>query len=129
MPHFSQRSLSRLRTCDPRLQALFEDVVVWFDCSILCGHRGEEAQNAAFESGASEKRWPDGEHNSYPSKAVDAMPYPINWSDRERMSFFAGVVVGMARARGLTLRWGGDWDQDTQLADNVFDDLVHFELE
>jgi len=26
------------------------------------------------------------------------------------------------------LRWGGDWDRDTQVDDNNFDDLVHFEL-
>jgi peptidoglycan L-alanyl-D-glutamate endopeptidase CwlK len=26
------------------------------------------------------------------------------------------------------LRWGGDWDMDTKVSDNDFDDLVHFEL-
>jgi len=29
---------------------------------------------------------------------------------------------------GLKIRWGGDWDMDTQTKDNKFDDLVHFEL-
>jgi hypothetical protein len=28
----------------------------------------------------------------------------------------------------LKLRWGGDWDMDTEVKDNKFDDLVHFEL-
>ena len=28
----------------------------------------------------------------------------------------------------LKIRWGGDWDMDTQTKDNKFDDLVHFEL-
>jgi len=29
---------------------------------------------------------------------------------------------------GMKIRWGGDWDMDTQTKDNKFDDLVHFEL-
>ena len=29
---------------------------------------------------------------------------------------------------GIDLIWGGDWDGDTDLKDNAFDDLVHFEL-
>ena len=28
----------------------------------------------------------------------------------------------------IKLRWGGDWDRDTQVKDNSFDDLLHFEL-
>ena len=30
--------------------------------------------------------------------------------------------------KGIPLRWGGDWDVDTELKDNDFDDLPHFEL-
>jgi len=29
---------------------------------------------------------------------------------------------------GVDLRWGGDWDGDTEVRDNGFDDLVHFEI-
>ena len=104
-------------------------MVVWFDCSILEGHRGEVAQNAAFDDEKSTLRWPNGNHNSYPSKAVDVAPYPIEWGDRERMTLFAGFVLGIARAKGIPLRWGGDWDRDTEVADNDFDDLVHFEID
>ena len=129
MAKFGRRSASRLRTCDPRLVEILEAVVVWFDCSIIEGHRGEVAQNAAFDRGASKIRWPDGNHNEYPSKAVDVAPYPIVWGDRERMTLFAGFVLGFARAKGITLRWGGDWDRDTEVVDNTFDDLVHFEID
>ena len=128
MPRFSRRSRSQLQTCDPRLRSLFEEAVRHFDCSILKGHRGEEAQNAAFDRGDSQLRWPDGNHNSYPSLAVDVAPYPINWEDRERFTLFAGFVLGLAAARGIPLRWGGDWDSDWQVRDNNFDDLVHFEI-
>jgi peptidoglycan L-alanyl-D-glutamate endopeptidase CwlK len=36
--------------------------------------------------------------------------------------------LGVASQMGLKIRWGGDWDMDTQTKDNKFDDLVHFEL-
>ena len=79
-------------------------------------------------------RWPQGKHNSMPSQAVDVAPYPINWHDRERFHYFAGYVMGVAerlRQEGKIrsyLRWGGDWSMDTQVKDNRFDDLVHFEI-
>jgi len=37
------------------------------------------------------------------------------------------VELTLARM-GVDLRWGGDWDSDTEVRDNSFDDLVHFEI-
>lgn len=128
MPEFSVRSQKRLSTCHPDLQRVFREVVRIFDCTILCGHRGEQEQNDKFHQGLSKVRWPDSRHNNDPSTAVDAVPYPIDWEDRERMTYFAGLVLGVAHGMGVTLRWGGDWDRDTEVADNRFDDLPHFEL-
>lgn len=129
MPKFSEKSLTKLATCDERLQSVFNEVVKYFDCTVLEGHRGEEAQNRAYAEGKSKLRWPNGNHNSVPSKAVDVIPYPVDWSDRERMTLFAGFVLGTARQMGIKLRWGGDWDNNTQVKDNSFDDLVHFQVE
>lgn len=128
MPEFSQNSLNKLRTCDDRLLALFTEVVKHFDCTIIVGHRGKEDQNRAFAEGKSKLRWPDGNHNKLPSEAVDVAPYPVDWEDRERMHLFAGVVKGLAISMDIPIRWGGDWDGDTQVNDNEFDDLVHFEI-
>jgi len=128
MPQFSARSLSRLDTCEQDLQDVFEEVIKHFDCTILCGHRGEEEQNKAFVLRRTKVQFPNSKHNSIPSKAVDAVPYPINWNDRERMTYFAGFVKGVAASKGIKIRWGGDWDQDTEVMDNGFDDLPHFEL-
>ena len=36
--------------------------------------------------------------------------------------------MGIASQMGIDIIWGGDWDGDTDLKDNAFDDLVHFEL-
>lgn len=128
MPSFSVRSNFILNTCDPHLQTLFREVVKTFDCIITCGHRGENDQNELLRRGLSKLAWPNGKHNIIPSKAVDAYPYPINWQDRERMTYFAGFVMGKAQTLGYNLRWGGDWNKDWQVRDNVFDDLGHFEL-
>ena len=63
-----------------------------------------------------------------PSLAVDVAAYPIAWDDRARQTLFAGYVLATAKAMGVDLRWGGDWNRDTEVRDNGFDDLVHFEI-
>ena len=128
MPHFGRTSKKRLKTCDEDLIFLFKEVVKYFDCSVLEGHRGKRLQNKYFKEGKSKLKFPDGNHNKKPSKAIDVAPYPIDWDDRERMTYFAGFVKGMASALGIPIRWGGDWNSDTQVKDNNFDDLPHFEL-
>ncbi|HSH41651.1 MAG TPA: hypothetical protein VK973_05940 [Arenicellales bacterium] len=129
MPRFSRTSMSRLETCDERLQALFARVIEGWDCTILEGHRDKTAQNAAFEEGNSKLRWPDGKHNRLPSIAVDVAPYPIDWGNTKRFYAFAGYVIGIAEEMDIPIRWGGDWDGDRDLDDQSFNDLVHFEID
>lgn len=128
MPQFYKQSLNNLSSCDDRLFKLFTEVVKHFDCSVLCGHRNEYDQNKAYNDGNSQLQWPDSKHNLYPSKAVDVSPYPINWKDTHRFYLFGGFVLGLAKSMNINIRWGGDWNQDTQIKDNSFNDLVHFEL-
>lgn len=128
MPKFSARSKRRLATADPRLQQVFNQVVKWYDCTILCGHRGKQDQNEAFNKGRSKKKWPQSKHNQEPSIAVDVAPYPIDWSNHDRFYLFAGFVLGVATQLGVPLRLGADWDGDGDPTDQRFLDLVHFEL-
>ena len=128
MPKFGKRSRSRLSTCDSRLQNLFNEIIKYFDCSILEGHRGEKEQNEAYAKGNSKLRYPDGKHNKIPSIAVDVVPYPIDWNDRERFHYMGGMARGIGHVLGIDIRWGGDWDSDGEIKDNSFDDLVHIEL-
>jgi len=132
MPFFSASSRAALSTADPRLVRVFLDVIRRVDCKILEGHRGREAQEAAFTAGASKLHYPHGKHNATPSRAVDAAPYPIDWSSTprnfERFALFAGFVMGVAFDQGVRLRWGGDWDGDWDTTDEKFRDMVHFEL-
>ena len=128
MPAFGKASQEKLATCDPRLQKVFNEVIKHFDCTVIEGHRGEAAQNKAFAEGKSKLKYPQGKHNKTPSLAADVLPNPIDWNDTNRMRYFAGFVVGIAATMGIKLRWGGDWNQNTELKDNSFNDLPHFEL-
>lgn len=139
MPSYSPASLDQLETCDPRLVKIFMKVILKRNCQILKGHRGQEEQHQAFLSGKSKLDWPNGNHNSLPSRAVDAAPYPVEFPkptdspqvQRKKLMqfcYFAGYVMAVAEEMGYKLRWGGDWDGDNDLKDNNFDDLVHFEL-
>ena len=128
MPNFGKKSRDQLATCDNRLQMVFNEVIKSVDCSILEGHREKERQNQLFDEGKTKVLYPNGRHNDYPSNAVDVVPYPVDWEDRERMTLFAGFVLGVANQMGINLRWGGDWDQDFEVQDNKFDDFPHFEL-
>ena len=135
MPRYSRLSQERLDTCHTAVRQVFNEVIKVFDCSILCGHRGEEEQNLVFSNGDSRCEWPNSSHNDMPSLAVDAAPYyferpHIRW-DRDslyRWYYFGGVVVTTAYYLGITIRWGGDWDRDTYVRDQKFNDLPHFEL-
>lgn len=125
---FSGASAFRLSTCDWRLQQLFNEVVKTWDCTILEGFRDKAAQEAAFEAGKSKEHWPNGKHNHSPSLAVDAAPYPIDWSNSARFYYFAGYVLGIAENLAIPIRYGGDWDSDGNPRNQSFNDLVHYEL-
>lgn len=138
MPRFSQQSFSRLSTCHPELQVLFYEVIKHFDCVVLEGYRDQAGQAKAVAEGNSKLAWPNGKHNHMPSLAVDVAPYhpptTVNWKDIKRFYFFGGYVLGIARIlkeqgkMSHSVRYGGDWDMDTDISDQTFNDLVHFEL-
>jgi len=128
MPRFGKKSRENLSTCHEDLQKVFNEVIKHVDCSVLEGHRDERRQEKLFSEGKTKVHYPMGRHNSKPSRAVDVVPYPVDWNDRERFHLFSGFVLGMARGMGITLRWGGDWNMNFEVNDNKFDDFPHFEL-
>ena len=135
MPEYGKISKEKLNTCHPLLQELFTEVIMVFDCSILEGHRDKARQDQLFEWGRSRCRWPDSMHNKMPSMAVDVAPYyaekpHIRWEKKYlfRWYYFAGIVIEIAREKKIPIRWGGDWDMDTYVRNQKFNDLPHFEL-
>ena len=127
MPKYSPDSKKKLATCHPLLQDLFNEVIKRIDVSIIWGYRDRETQNKFYQTGTSKAVWPMSKHNRTPSEAVDFAPYPINWANEKRFRYFAGIITGIAYMKRIPIRWGGDWDQDTELEPNE-NDLGHLEL-
>ncbi len=143
MPTFSQESLNKLATCHPDLQVLFNEVIKHFDCKITEGFRDEATQNKAYAEGKSKLKWPNGNHNKFPSFALDAYPCPIDLNPKTsreldvykwKMCYFAGQVKAISRVLKQegkithNVIWGCDWDDDNILKEHDFFDFPHFEL-
>ena len=139
MPKFGKLSTKNLSECDPRLQKVFDEVIKNYDCSIICGHREESIQNYLYSIERTQLQFPNGKHNSKPSMAVDAIPYPVVLPNRKtrpetyekdlgRLYYFAGYVIATALQMEIKIKFGGDWNMNNNFLDNNFDDLFHFEL-
>ena len=128
MSEFGVVSSRRLATCHPDIQRVLRAVVIQRDCAVSCGHRNEAMQNEAVLNGTSRLLWPNSNHNEIPSKAVDVIPWPLDWKDIASFHVLGGLVLGTAWQMDIRMRWGGDWDGDWDLRDQDLIDLPHFEL-
>lgn len=131
MPRFSQRSLSRLQSCDERLQDIMNEVIKYKDITIIEGHRSPARQAKLYKNGSSRVRV--SKHNASPSRAIDISLWDkkingISWKHVNEFNYLAGYVLRVADEMGVKIRWGGDWDMDDDLNDQRFNDLCHFEL-
>ena len=137
---YGDASMSKLATCHPMLSkvAVRALEICPYDITIVFGHRGEAEQNALFERGASQKRFPDSKHNKLgsngqpQSEAIDFAPWvggKIPWDDTHIFAVVAGSLFAAAIELGATLRWGGDWDSDgLSKGDQRFFDYGHMEI-
>ncbi len=124
---YSKRSEENLVQCHQDLQVVFREVIKHRDCSIICGHRDEADQNAAFDRGHSQLKYPRSKHNKTPSLGIDVIPYPFSgWRDTVAFKEFGNFVLGIAtmlKSYGAIeneLTWGGNW--------KTFRDLPHYQL-
>lgn len=136
MPKFSATSELRLSGCHSDLIKLMNAAIQDFDFAVICGHRNQQDQDAAYNAGKSKLKYPHSKHNTKPSIAVDIAPIKYNengttWVDWDDLaSFFAlsKIVQKHADNLDIKIRWGGDWDGNP-LTRNLFNDYPHFELE
>lgn len=154
--YFGLKSKDNMDTLDKRAQAFLHYALYRspMDFSVIEGYRGEELQNLYFRTGASQIKFPDGQHNisdsdgNPASLAFHLLPAPSKlpildydiWKDRERLTYLAGIIVGLGAACAIEsgettgvkgLIWGGDWDNDGILNrhdGSSFDDLCHFSI-
>ena len=134
MAQFSRHSKRELATCHPALRAILYRTIDVFNFRVVEGHRTQKRQNRLYKQGKSQLKWPESSHNTNPSMAADLAPWPIDWQKTDRFYLMAGHVLMAAhelRREGeidYAVRWGGNWDGDTKLDDQQFDDIPHFEL-
>ena len=130
MPKFGKRSKDRLKGVDPDLVSVLNEVVKYFDITIIEGVRSQERQNELVEQGKSKTKF--GKHVQ--GRAVDIAPYPIDFNARDDFHYLGGFVLAIATSLNKKIRWGGDWNASSLFKgqrttkDNNFDDLVHFEI-
>ena len=131
MYHFSNTSIQKLDTCDAHIILVANHVIRHFDFTVIWGYRGEEDQNECFANGTSTKQFPDSFHNVYPSKAIDIVPWPIDWDDLDRFYYLAGLWRGYGKALGIEFIWGNDWNNNnifTREPGDILDDMGHLQL-
>jgi peptidoglycan L-alanyl-D-glutamate endopeptidase CwlK len=124
MYKFGKRSRERLKGVDSRIVNVLNELIKLMDVTIIEGLRSAERQEELLAKGATKVKY----SKHMEGKAVDLAPYPIDWKDRDRFHYMGGMVRGIAKQLGYSIRWGGDWDSDGEVKDNGFDDLVHIEL-
>lgn len=122
MNRWSKRSKMNLYTCHDDLRELFDRVLIRMDCSVICGYRNEHEQNRLYPE-FTELRYPDSKHNTYPSNAVDVIPYVPGVDPYKNHGFFlrlACIVFEEAMLMGIEVKWGGNWKSLV--------DMAHWEL-
>jgi len=135
---FGTKSLENISTCHPIIREIMMEAIKTapVDFSVIQGYRGYAEQTKYFNEGKSKLPYPYSKHNSTragepESRAIDLAPYINKKSsfEKEHCVFLAGHIMSTAKRLNYTLRWGGDWDMDTEvITDQSFQDLVHFEL-
>jgi len=135
MYKFSRQSKNKLYTCDGRLINICEQAIKLIDFSVIFGYRSPAKQLELFKQGRDEDfniidkskivTYCDGinkksNHNYKPSRAMDIIPYPIDWDDTARFKELAYIVLDIAENNDIKLHWGGNWK---------WKDYPHFELD
>jgi hypothetical protein len=59
---------------------------------------------------------------------LETDPPEVREKKKHRFYFLQGVLYAIARAEGIDIRLGVDWDSDLDFFDQSFDDLGHIEL-
>lgn len=139
MAKFGRRSKEKLANLNPKMVRVLRLAIRLFDFTILETNRTEEQHEVNVKNGKTKVKYKDSKHSEKPSDAVDTCPWPIVWPENvgglkpkikatARFYFMAGAILMAGMLLGIPVRWGGDWDGDTDFNDQTFDDLVHFEL-
>lgn len=120
---------SKLDKLHPDLRRVVETVAQTWDLTILETARTPERQAEMVATGKSKTLQSKHliQYDGF-AHAVDLAPMPIDWNDTKRWYYFGGFCRATAVRLGLPVVWGGDWNSNTQVTDQTFNDLDHLEI-
>lgn len=132
--NFGRKSAKNYSTLSLNLRRVVDRALGYgiMDFSIDCGYRDKGEQNRLFTMTPPRTKvtWPNSKHNNLPSEAADCVPYVRGGSSWNKLHccVLAGLILAAAKEEGVPLRWGGNWDMDSEpITDQDFQDLAHFE--
>lgn len=142
MPYtLSARSRSRLVGVHPDLVRVVERAIrlTPVDFIVLEGVRTPERQRDLYSQGRTapgpKVTWTLTSNHFVAAdgfgRAVDLVPWPIDWEGPVRFPKFDAIAEAMfsaAKELGEEIRWGADWDQDGNPRERGETDSPHFEL-
>jgi peptidoglycan L-alanyl-D-glutamate endopeptidase CwlK len=77
MPKFGKKSLENREMLCKDLRRLVDEVIKYYDFSIICSHRDRQEQENAYLARTSNAHFGQSAHNYFPAFAVDVYPYPV----------------------------------------------------
>lgn len=136
------QSRARLKGVHPDLVRVVERAITLssVDFSVLEGVRTPERQKALYAQGRTKPgpkvTWTLSSNHFVNARtgyghAVDLVPYPVDWEGPVRFPKFDAIAKAMfaaAKAEGVEIRWGADWDRDGKPRERGETDSPHFEL-
>ena len=122
---FSNRSLEKLNSVDPKLKFLAEEVlkISPFDFAITEGLRDRATQNKYFSEGKSKCNGINTLSKHQQGLAIDIIIYDENGKGTWQEKYYcqvAGIFKAIAKQLNINIRWGGDFKSIV--------DMPHFEL-
>ena len=147
----SKRSLDRLHGVDPKLVAVVKRAIELspIDFMVLEGVRTREQCMINYGKGrtaaqcqakgvpakyanpsAAKVTWLNNPFTSkhVNGKAVDLVPYPVDWQDLKKFDQIAKAMLQAAKELGVPVRWGADWNGNGKPRERGESDSPHFEI-
>lgn len=126
-------SLARLQGVDETLVNVVKRAIEIseVDFSVLEGVRTLERQRELYAQGRTAPgkivTWTM-KSKHIEGKAVDLVPYPLDWNDLEKFNKIKDAMFQAAKELDVNLRWGADWDGDGNYREKGEYDSPHFEI-
>ena len=126
-------SLARLKGVDEQLVNIVKRAIEIseVDFTVLEGVRTLERQRELYAQGRTAPgkivTWTM-KSRHIEGKAVDLVPYPLDWNDLEKFNKIKDAMFQAARELDVNLRWGADWNGNGEYREKGEYDSPHFEI-